>query len=283
MWYYKSTPIGRFFMLQETYYLYFDDSGIRFPDKQQTPIRDDGMDHFALGGILLKKSDRSDMIDRYKEFRKKWRITYPLRPSDMRGKRGNFVWLTEKPVHDAFFKDLNTYLCSIPVIGFAAVVDRIGYNNRYEEKYGDKRWWMCKTAFSILVERVSKYAANNGGRLKLRFEETGKKEDRAIAEYFKDLKIVGMPFDTSTSSRYDFLKADDFRKILLGEPKRQMKKSPLLQIADIYLYPMVKGGYDKEYFPYKMLMEKRKLIDALIPIEKIESCGIKYSCFDSNE
>lgn len=268
------------YMSKEIYYLYFDDSGIRFPDKQQKPVRNDGLDHFALGGILLKKSDRSNIIEAYKEFRKKWRITYPLRSSDVRGKRENFIWLADEATHDAFFKELNTYLCDIPVIGFAAVVDRIGYNNRYEEKYGDRRWWMCKTAFSILVERAAKYADANGGRLKIRFEGAGKKEDRAIMQYFKDLKTTGMPFDTSTSSKYEFLKPEDFRRILWEEPERHTKKSPLVQIADLYLYPMVKGGYDKGYPPYRMLMENRKLIDALLPSEKIESCGIKYSCFD---
>lgn len=268
-------------MPKDNYFLYFDDSGIRFPDKQQKPVREDGMDHFALGGILVKENDRSDIIERYKELRRKWRITYPLRSSDIRGKRGNYVWLAEKSAHDAFFEDLNTYLCDIPVIGFAAVVNRTGYNDRYEVKYGDKRWWMCKTAFSILVERASKYVVDNNGRLKIRFEEAGKKEDRAIMEYCKNLKATGMPFDSSTSSKYDFLRPEEFKGVLLGEPERQMKKSPLLQIADLYLYPMVKGGYDKDYLPYKMFMEKKKLIDAILPIEEIENRGIKYSCFDS--
>lgn len=267
-------------MSDDIYYLYFDDSGIRFPDKQQKPTRDDGMDHFALGGILVKGEDRSQIIEDYKELRRKWRITYPLRSSDIRGKRGNYVWLTEKSVHDDFFKDLNAYLCDIPAIGFAAVINRPGYNSRYEEKYGEERWWMCKTAFSILVERASKYVLANGGQLKLRFEEAGKKEDRAIMNYFKDLKTTGMPFDVSTSSKYEYLNAEDFRRVLLGEPERQTKKSPLLQVADLYLYPMVKGGYDKEYAPYKIFRENSKLIDDLLSKEELESKGIKYSCFD---
>jgi len=239
------------------------------------------MDHFALGGILVKKEDRSDIIEKYKELRRKWRITYPLRSSDMRGKRGNYVWLAEKPVHDAFFEDLNKYLCEIPVIGFAAVINRIGYNKRYEAKYGEERWWMCKTAFSILVERASKYVIGHKGRLSIRFEEAGKKEDRAIMEYHKSLKSSGLPFDSSSSSKYGVLEAEDFRGVLLGEPERQMKKSPLLQLADLYLYPMVKGGCDKTYPPYKTLMENHKLIDALLSADDIESQGIKYSCFDN--
>ncbi len=101
-------------------------------------------------------------------------------------------------MHDDFFKDLNEYLCKIPVIGFAAVVDRRGYNKRYEEKYKENRWWMCKTAFNILIERVVKYVISKDSKLKIRFEEGGKKEDRAILQYLKDLKKDGLPFDSST-------------------------------------------------------------------------------------
>ena len=266
-------------MAQDIYYLYFDDSGIRFPDKQQKPVRNDGMDHFALGGILLKEQDRSTTIDSYKQLREKWRITYPLRSADIRGKRGNYIWLNDKSLHDDFFADLNEYLCYIPVIGFATVVDRIGYNIRYEERYGDKRWWMCKTAFSILVERAAKYVGDKGGRLELRFEAAGKKEDRAILQYAKELKSVGMPFDTSTSEKYAFLSEEDFRRILLGDPERQTKDSPLLQVADVYLYPMVKGGYDKSYSPYQMFMSNKKLIDAILAPNEVIRKGIKYSCF----
>ncbi len=102
------------------------------------------MDYFALGGLLLRGSDRGAVIEAHKKLCTKWDITYPLHSSDIRGKRGNFAWLNEKAKYDGFFGDFNALLCEIPVIGFAAVIDRVGYNKRYEEKYGDKRWWMCK-------------------------------------------------------------------------------------------------------------------------------------------
>lgn len=43
---------------------------------------------------------------------------------------------------------------------------------------------------------------------------------------------------------------------------------------------MAKGGYDKDFKPYKMLLEKEKLMDSLLLSEEIASSGIKYSCFD---
>lgn len=264
----------------EKYHLYFDDSGVRFPDKQQLPPRNDGMDYFALGGILIKDSDRGPVTEKLIKLKAKWSIKAPLRSADIRGKRGNYKWLTDQEKHDIFFNELNSFLFEIPVIGVAAVVNRIGYNKRYEEKHGDERWWMCKTAFSILAERTAKFVDKNGGKLYIHFEGAGKKEDRALMSYAKDLKKIGLPFDPDSSSKYSFLNKEDFKRIILGEPDRLTKGSPLLQIADIFLYPMVKGGYDRNYAPYKQLMGAGKLIDSMIEEEAREIQGIKYSCFD---
>jgi hypothetical protein len=44
---------------------------------------------------------------------------------------------------------------------------------------------------------------------------------------------------------------------------------------------MVKGGYDKTYEPYKILIENEKIIDTLLQPGEIESLGVKYSCFNS--
>lgn len=65
----------------------------------------------------------------------------------------------------------------------------------------------------------------------------------------------------------------------MGEPKRRTKKTPMLQVADLMLYPMAKGGYDPTYRPYVDLMAAGKLIDALLPVEDRPTLGIKYSCF----
>ncbi len=264
----------------DVYHLYIDDSGLRFPDKQQSPVRDDGLDHFALGGILIKDSDRDFVINKYKELCKKWRITYPLHSTEIRGKRNHFAWLVNEEINELFLKDLEDFLTNIPVIGFAAVVDRPGYNKRYEDKYGKKRWWLCKTAYSILIERSARYVLSKKCKLKVKFEKSGKREDLALIEYARELKKKGMPFDENNSKKYNKLESKVFKEFVIGEPKRQEKKSPLLQIADLYLYPMVRGGYYPNYPPYQTLLNKKLIIDALIPKEKLKSCGVKYSCFE---
>jgi len=57
----------------------------------------------------------------------------------------------------------------------------------------------------------------------------------------------------------------------------------MIQIADLVLYPMAKGGYDSSYNPYRKLKESGKLIDCLLTEDKILVGGIKYSCFDTQK
>lgn len=51
-------------------------------------------------------------------------------------------------------------------------------------------------------------------------------------------------------------------------------------MADLYLYPMVKGGYEPAYGPYRKLLAANRLIDAMLSEAERPTLGIKYSCFD---
>jgi hypothetical protein len=170
-------------------------------------------------------------------------------------------------------------LSQSPVIGIACVIDRGGYNIRYKEKYGSERWQLCKTAFNILVERSAKYASEQEYKLRILPEKCNRKEDRSLQKYYEDLKSNGLPFNPSTSSQYAPLKSQEFQKILY-EFKLKEKSSPLVQLADLYLWPMAMGGYHQENITYKKLLKDKKLIDCLISEEDIPQQGIKYSCFE---
>ena len=56
--------------------------------------------------------------------------------------------------------------------------------------------------------------------------------------------------------------------------------SVYLQIADLYLYPIAKGGYDKSYQPYIDLMNSNRLINSYVSLKEQATLGIKYSCFN---
>jgi hypothetical protein len=60
-----------------------------------------------------------------------------------------------------------------PALGLACVIDRPDYNHRYKEKYADERWSLCKTAFTIAVERASDIACgslpNDATNLRMQF------------------------------------------------------------------------------------------------------------------
>jgi hypothetical protein len=264
------------------FYLYIDDSGTRFPDRKPQVARADGIDCFALGGILIEDRDRPALQAAHDVFCQRWNVTTPLHSTKIRGRRDDFVWLGEDvQTEQSFLNDLQSMMLGLPVLGFAAVINRPGYNKRYQERYGDQRWWMCKTAYTILIERVCKYVQAQRGTLTIRFEETGKKEDRAIIGYAKDMKRTGAPFDNASSGSYGALGPDDYKRIIEGEPRRVTKKdSPAVQIADLYLYPMMKAGYNPTYAPWLAMCAAKKVIDALLSPEDRAVLGIKFSCFD---
>ena len=130
------------------------------------------------------------------------------------------------------------------------------------------------------MERSAKFADRLNRKLKIVFEECGRKEDNDTINYIRRLKKEGMPFNPGSSNGYHSLAADDFTRIILGDARRVTKNSAIAQIADMYLYPMMKGGYDPTYRPYKALLEAGRIIDATLGVDERPILGIKYSCFD---
>lgn len=260
-------------------HLYFDDSGSRLPDAPPSG-RSDGIDGFAFGGVLVFDEDLGVIYDRHTAFMERWGIDGPLHSTKIRGSRAPFRWPTEEQKKQ-FLGELEKFLCDLPLVGIACAIHRPGYNARYAHLHGENRWKMCKTAAAILVERSAKFADRQGRKLEIVFEECGRKEDRDTINYIRSLKKEGMPFNPGSSNGYDSLAANDFSRIILGDARRVTKKSAIVQIADMYLYPMMKGGYDPAYRPYKALLDAGRIVDATLSVDERPKLGIKYSCFDS--
>lgn len=265
------------------YLLYVDDTGSRDLDKDPTLERRDGMNWFGLGGILVKAEEDQALYQAYRSFCETWEIDYPLHSSTIRGRRGKFGWLGDPEKAGYFMPALRELLVSLPYLATGVIIDRPGYFQRYQSQHRDGLWHMDKTAFSILIERTAKFAEANGRKLEVVFEESGKHEDRALMGYMKSLKTDGLPFNTDRMADYQPLQAEDFRRIVLGDPHRKRKSLPQLQIADLVLFPIAKGRYQSDYRPYLELKEARKLIDDHLPEPLRAHCGIKYSCFDTPE
>lgn len=259
--------------------LYFDDTGSRGLHLSHSN-RDDRMDCFGLGGILVKSEDLDNVQRAHKVFCERWNITYPLRSNSIRRYRDKFAWVKTSEDKSEFFSSLSRFLLSIPVLGIATIIHRPGYIQRYHEKHKERLWNFDKTAFAILVDRSTKYAIQNGKKLRVFYEESGKREDQDILSHMRELKTLGMPFNIESSETYHSLSSSDFQRTVLGVPKRGSKLSTFLQIADLYLYPIAKGGYNKAYQPYLDLMKSDRLIDSVLSPTERELIGIKYSCFD---
>lgn len=258
---------------------YLDDSGTRFPDHSGSKSAQ-GYDWFALGGVLVRDEDEDRCRELHAELTSKWRMDYPLHSVRIRSKQGKFAWLgTSQEEYQQFMTDLTRLMLDAPMIGLACVIDRPGYNARYKEKYGDQRWRLCKTAFTVAVERAAKYAISLGRKLDVMVEKTNKEVDRDLAGYFAEMKQHGCPFNPANSERYQPLSYGELSQVLY-DFKLKEKSSPLIQLADLYLYPMCRGGYEEQYRPYHILREGKKLRDDHLAPSEVEILGIKYSCFE---
>ncbi|MGF1608095.1 MAG: DUF3800 domain-containing protein [Kiloniellales bacterium] len=186
------------------YHLYFDDSGSRDPDKSLMAEgeREDRMDCFALGGVLIREEEVDQVYAAYKTFCAEHSITYPLHSWAIRGGRGKFAWLKKPERAGIFLSALEEFLLSLPIVTIACVVNRPGYVARYRDRYRERLWFMCKTAFSILTERAAKFVDEQEGKLEIYFETTGKKEDKDLVTYMRSLKTEGPPFSSETSAGY---------------------------------------------------------------------------------
>jgi hypothetical protein len=267
--------------MPDVLHFYVDDSGTRHPDHHSNGLPGHDRDWFALGGILIKQEHEEAARAQHEAFCRAWSITAPLHSSGIRGKSGAFSWLgeVELETYERFMYELSEMLAGMPIIGHACVIDRPGYDSRYLGVYGRQRWRLCKTAFSVSVERAAKFARREGYKLKVFVERGDKKTDRWMKQDYEQLRSVGMPFDLGTSGRYAPLTAAQFTETL-REFKTKHKTSPMMQVADLYLWPICIGGYDPANRPYNLLRDRGKLIDNHVAPEDVPALGIKYSCWE---
>jgi len=268
--------------LPVTLNLYLDDSGTRHPTHKVGKAAAHGYDWFALGGILVQSDEEDDARKFHEEFCEKWGITAPLHSSEIRSQNENFDFLRgwEKEKRGAFYEELYLLMREAPVLGIACTIDRPGYCGRYLEQYQESPWLLCKTAFTVVVERAAKHAIARGMKLRVHPERCNKAEDANLKGYYEALKADGMPFARDNSGKYGPLTQEQFSQTLY-EFKTKNKTSPMAQLADLYLWPICVGGYHASNRPYQRLTEDGKLIDCYINKDDLPTLGSKYSCFEN--
>ena len=235
-----------------------------------------------MGGVLIDDEAEPGARAMVETFRQAWPQLGdgPLHSHEIRSRQKNFLWLKDdEEIAAQFLNELTDLMLALPVIGFACVIDRPGYNARYEAVYRENRWRLCKTAFAITVERAAKHALQRGRKLRVYVEASGKTEDRMLQSYYEALKADGPWFDKQRSSSYLPLDGPAYAACLY-EFRVKQKQSLLMTIADLYLWPMCIGGYDTANRAYAALKTAGKLIDCHLGAEEVPHRGIKYSCFD---
>lgn len=258
--------------------LFIDESGSPKPNPKDTAS------YFALGGVLVKRADEAVIEQAVADFKQRWNISLdtPLHGNEIRSKKKKFAWLGKlfEQERSDFLEDLSNTIISLPIIVHACVISRPGYHDRFLEQYGDDTWEMMKSAFSILVERSVKFVGDKDESIMIYYEESGKREDRLLKQYFKDIRSSGHPFDPANASKYSPLSAELISRCLRGIEGKK-KSNPILQIADLCLYPVARGKEKPDDKAYLALKENQLLIDSRLSLEEIESRGVKYYCFDN--
>jgi hypothetical protein len=154
-------------------YLYLDDSGTRNPDwEPQDPPEQ--RDSFCTGGVIIREEDKEAIRAAHSKFCVSWKIAYPLHSTEIRHREKNFKWLgTIEPAEfSRFHTELAEMLAMISVIGHACIVHRPGYDARYRKQYGRQTWHLCKTAFTVIVERATKLVQREERQLVVHHELT---------------------------------------------------------------------------------------------------------------
>jgi hypothetical protein len=233
---------------------------------------------------MIREADEVAFRADYAALCMKWKpcgMEKPLHSAEIRAQSKGFRWLRRCSAAqlDEFHADIERLATHSHLTAIACVIDRPGYNERYLAKYGDKRWSLCKTSFSIVVERAVKYAQRLGCRLRVNVERSDKTVDALVLGYYEELRSTGQPFDGDASAKYSPIAAQAFAETLY-EFRTKNKTSPPMQIADVCLWPMCIGGYTPSNKPYLALRAAGSLVDCKLRPDEISTCGIKYSCWD---
>ena len=113
----------------------------------------------------------------------------------------------------------------------------------------------------------------------LYFEKAGKKEDKLLEHYLGELRSAGLPFDPKTSSKYSPMPTTELSMLLRGIEGKS-KSNPLIQLADLCLYPVARSISDPSNRAFSALRDSNLIVDSVLESTQVETLGIKYYCFD---
>lgn len=260
---------------------YMDETGNRRPDKKPSTASG-ARDWFGLGGFLLWDNEKEAVRTAHRSFCAKWNVKTPLHITDMLSRRKGFAWLDRLSDREntRFWEEYKDFLAGVPAIGTGCVISRNGYVERgYLQKHIDTKWFLCRSAFDITIERAVKYARSKRVKLDVVFESDAP-FNPIMKGYFENLKENGLGFDQGNSAKYSPLTSQDFRETL-GRIEYRDKSNIFMQVADSYIYAIARQKYDRHFHIFRRLRDSAKIINfTLGEAERIKAMGIKYYCFD---
>ncbi len=110
-------------------------------------------------------------------------------------------------------------------------------------------------------------------------ERSCRADEQRLKAYYQTLLTTGAPFETGSSSPYAPLTGAEFAQTL-HEIRFKSKSSPMAQVADIFLWPLVLAAYGDDNRASVTLREAGRFIESRLMPDEIAVYGSKRSCFE---
>ena len=149
-------------------------------------------------------------------------------------RRKNAFDFTDKDTHRLFVNDLSDVLGDIKIKLFSSHINKLSLVRQYNTPYDP-----YELSLTFILERIAIETNNQDAVIIL--ESRGKNEDRKLLNHIKKLLDYGTPY--ISKDRFSFVKGVYFNG-KWDEESKKLKSHWILELADLYCYPIFKYGKD---------------------------------------
>lgn len=213
--------------------------------------------HFNVTACLLSTSDFNETRDMVMELKHKyWTDAKANYKNELRRvcfhsteirRRKNAFDFSDKDTHRLFVNDLSDVLGNINIKLFSSHINKLSLVRQYTTPYDP-----YELSLTFILERIALEINKQDAVIIL--ESRGKKEDRKLLNHIKKLLDYGTPY--ISKDRFSFIKGVYFNG-KWDEESNKLKSHWILELADLYCYPIFKYGKDGTKDPAFNVLEKK--------------------------
>lgn len=200
--------------------------------------------HFNVTACLLSTSIFNETRDMIMDLKNKyWNNAYANYNNETRRvcfhsteirRRKNAFDFQDKATHRLFVDDLSDVLRNINIKLFSSHINKLSLVRQYNTLYDP-----YELSLTFILERISFETRNQDAVIVL--ESRGKKEDKKLLNHIVKLLDYGTPY--VKKEKFSFIKGVYFNG-KWDKQSNNLKSHWILELADLYCYPIFKYGKD---------------------------------------